>query len=192
MNSREHSSEANHPWTEADWERFIREQEPAASRRAAESDGDTAAARELGFSTPPKVGGSLGDEPGAGIRSIAAFRLASELVHSLTRLREAGRPVSLDERWEELTTAAHRTVEQIASGHGIGYEDDHICGNIVQCRRGLRHLEQGLRILQRMRASRNDLELDQLYGSAVFARAALQERITALRTRVWWDDRAAS
>ncbi len=190
------------PWTEAEWERFIREHEGRPAEPPAADWDDEALLVQLGLSEPDLPGPDrseglredFGDEEGAQIRHIPAFRLAHEFAAAVRAQHEAelgtaGSAAWRDACWADLVGEALLVAQQIASGHGLGYEDDHICGNIVKCRDGLAHVERGISLLQRLRNGDRDRQaLDHLMGTAVFMRMVLQQRITALRQRVWWDD----
>ncbi len=190
------------PWTEAEWERFIRAHDAPRARMVPVLDEDLALARELGLSELPVAPTiaearreDFGDEEFAQIRYIPAFRLAFDFADEIHRTWEAAQarpaePTELVNLLGDLAAEAQCIAQQIASGHGIGYEDHHICGNIVKCREALRHVERSIVLLQRLRSkATGDRRLDDLLATAVFMRLALQERIAALRTRVWWDDR---
>jgi len=93
---------------------------------------------------------------------------------------------------ERLTSAYGNSMvpgAKIAGGHGIGYEDDAICGHIVNLRKGLAAGQAACEDLKWLGehghlpadlAARLCARLDEVL-------TALQERIAALRARVWWD-----
>jgi hypothetical protein len=183
------------PWTEEEWERFMRQHEPHALARAQTPTGRVA----VGSLPRPLTGRAaplredFGDEAGAQMQYIAAFCLAHELatvVRSLQADHEdhGGYSDESEFLWQELDDETQLIATSIATGHGIGYEDDHICGNIVKCRQGLSHAERSVALIQRLRRGREgEATLDRLLGTALFTRYALEERITKLRARVWWD-----
>jgi len=180
------AGDGGRPWTEAEWERFIREQDQRALRPTWEAD-DVDTLRELGLR--PTDSAAPREEPqeecATQIRFIPAFRLARDFAVKVDNLCQTDPSGTT---WDSLHAEAQRVAFHIASGHGLGYEDSHICGNIVKCRDALSGIERSIALLQRLRSAAPGAEIDGLLGSAVFLRQALQERIATLRTRVWWDD----
>ncbi|MCC7494736.1 MAG: hypothetical protein IT204_20425 [Fimbriimonadaceae bacterium] len=189
------------PWTEAEWERFIRDHDAAVAARGVSPEADVRVFRELGLRGEARPGDlqreHFGDEEYAELRFIPAFRLAASLAAAVEAgwTAERGRAVVriwIEPLWADLSAATGRVAAAIAAGHGIGYEEAHICGNIVKCREAYRHLERAIALIQRLReVAGHDVKLDELLGTAVFIRQALRERISALRHRVWWDDQRA-
>lgn len=171
---------AQRPWTEAQWERFIadREQRPGAPLVAppppAEAD------FEFADSSNDLFG------PAAELLGISAFRLISDLAEAIAPRLLAGGP--LQSTWRRLLVSCERVAEGIALGHGLGYDDPHLCGNIVKCRQALKQLIRCAALLRRLRRRLpQDVGIRDLLGRALFARFALEERISSLRTRVWWE-----
>jgi len=84
--------------------------------------------------------------------------------------------------------AAIDVAGQIANGHGIGYERDTLCGNIVCCSRALRSLAECFDSLLtlRRRGILPPAEVDELLGHGRAASDAIAQRIDDLRRRVWW------
>jgi len=185
------AGDGGRPWTEAEWERFIREQDQLGTPRPTWDSGDLETLRELGLRATDSV--APRDEPQAEcatqIRFIPAFRLARDFATEVDSLSQALR---LGATWESLHAEAQRVAFHIASGHGLGYEDSHICGNIVKCRDALHGIERSTTLLRLLQTAAPGAEIEGLLGSAVFVRQALQERIATLRTRVWWDDSGAA
>ena len=180
------------PWTEAEWEHFIREQDRRGAVRPTWEPSDLDTLRELGLR--PTDGAAARDEPADEcadqIRFIPAFRLARDFVAEIHSVCPSTPP---GETWGRLHAEAEGVAFHIASGHGLGYEDSHICGNIVKCRDALHSIERSIALLQRLRGAANpSSDVDGLLGSAVFVRQALEDRIATLRNRVWWDDSSPS
>lgn len=183
------AGDGGRPWTEAEWERFIREQDQLAAARPTWDADDVETLRELGLRPTDSAAPAQEplDECAAQIRFIPAFRLARDFaaeVDSLGTIHRQG------ETWRSLHAEAQRVAFHIASGHGLGYEDSHICGNIVKCRDALRGIERSIALLHSLQSAAPGHEIDDLLGTAVFVRQALMQRIATLRTRVWWDDGA--
>ncbi|MDP6357823.1 MAG: hypothetical protein QF473_22095 [Planctomycetota bacterium] len=88
-----------------------------------------------------------------------------------------------------LMSGSHIVSAKIAGGHGMGYTDDALCGNIVNCRRGLKGAEQALQCLE-------DLRQDKVISQEVYAdlkadgeevRQLVIDHVEELRKKVWWD-----
>jgi len=97
-----------------------------------------------------------------------------------------------DEEDEELLGQAFINIQiagaKIIGGHGMGYEDDVICGNIVNCKRALEAAELGVEAWTSLRNksffSKEDVE--EMIAGHVEAVRLINERIAELRKKVWW------
>ncbi len=87
---------------------------------------------------------------------------------------------------ELLFLSAGKVSANLAGGHGLGYDEDTLCGNIVKCRWALSDCEFCREMLE---------QLHQKTGEPVYAALAkesgqladlVRERIARLRQRVWW------
>lgn len=87
---------------------------------------------------------------------------------------------------ELLCLSAGKVGANLAGGHGLGYDESSLCGNIVKCRWALSDCEFCREMLD---------QLHQQTGQQVYADLAeesrqlaevLRERIARLRQRVWW------
>ncbi|MBL7223018.1 MAG: hypothetical protein ISS72_04120 [Candidatus Brocadiae bacterium] len=93
-----------------------------------------------------------------------------------------------DEDADQVLRAAGDAVEQVASGHSVGYERETLCGNIAYCRRALASLAEcldGLRQLRERGALAPD-EAARFLATGQDVRDAIAQRIEDLRSRVWW------
>jgi hypothetical protein len=87
---------------------------------------------------------------------------------------------------EVLILSAGKIGANLAGGHGLGYHDDTLCGNIVKCRWALADCEFCREILEQRVRRTNDPALARLVAQGKLLSAALRERIAELRSRVWW------
>ena len=89
-----------------------------------------------------------------------------------------------------LRTSAAKIAANLAGGHGLGYREETLCGNIVKCRSALAEAEfchERLEfLLARPPAPEALTELADLLAGCRTIRAAIAERISRLRSRVWW------
>src|SRR3989338_5742775 len=89
---------------------------------------------------------------------------------------------------DELCRHGLRVAADIAGGHGLGYEEETLCGNIVKNRWALSHAIEARRLLGQL-AERDGMtpELGALAAKLLPIINALEERIASLRARVWWN-----
>ncbi len=87
---------------------------------------------------------------------------------------------------ELLYLSAGKVGANLVGGHGLGYDDETICGNIVKCRWALSDCEFCREMFEQLKARASDPRLDRLLDDSRRLAEALRERITFLRQRVWW------
>jgi len=134
-----------------------------------------------------EVPGELGPECYEDFEDIPAWRAAyffgkeaCNFVSSLDTAelqREGTRLKSL--LYNSSLIAAH-----IAGGHGIGYEDEFICGNIVKCKLALACTDECITVLNELVTT--GPKVNALLSQARFVRSLIERRISELRKRVWW------
>jgi hypothetical protein len=87
---------------------------------------------------------------------------------------------------EVVYLSAGKVGANLAGGNGLGYDDDSICGNIVKCRWALADCEFCREMLGHLHQRTGRAEYADLHQQAQELSAAIQDRITRLRARVWW------
>lgn len=129
--------------------------------------------------------------------AIPAYKLATEVgmkVHDALApymSREPARDDDLediDERLGKAGIGCHIAAAKIAGGHAMGYEDDVLCGNIANCKRGLAGAIEAEEALLSLKADGTlpaDL-VDRLLPDVRAVIDAVNARIETLRARVWW------
>jgi len=77
---------------------------------------------------------------------------------------------------------------KIASGHGMGYEDEVIGGNVVNCKRALTAIEECKVAIKAIAAKKliAAAAVPDLLEHVAKAHQAVSDRITELRARMWW------
>jgi len=87
---------------------------------------------------------------------------------------------------ELLYLSAGKIGANLAGGHGLGYEDDSICGNIVKCRWALSDCEFCREMLEQLHERSGEAQFAALTEESRRIADALRDRIARLRKRVWW------
>ena len=134
-------------------------------------------------------------------RAIPAYKLANEVglrVHeALQPFMQARAPKDPDEEWDrdeidermgEAYIGCMIAAAKIVGGHAMGYEDDVLCGNIANCKRGLAGADQCEAALLWLRENNHlPAELvERLLPDVRAVQQAVRERIEELRKGVWW------
>jgi hypothetical protein len=141
------------------------------------------------------------DEEEEDERAIPAYKLANRVgmrVHeALQPYMKARAPQDPDEEWDrdeidermgEAYIGCMIAAAKVIGGHAMGYEDEVLCGNIANCKRGLAGAEQCEKALLWLRESGalpGEL-VDELLPDVRAVQQAVRDRIEELRQRVWW------
>jgi hypothetical protein len=87
---------------------------------------------------------------------------------------------------EILFLSAPKVGANLAGGHGLGYDEETLCGNIVKCRWALADCEFCREMLEQL-VQRTGREVYRtLAAQSVRLSEHIRERIARLRVRVWW------
>ena len=87
---------------------------------------------------------------------------------------------------ELLFLSAGKVGANLAGGHGLGYDDESICGNIVKCRWALSDCEFCREMLEQLHQRNGEETYAKLVDESRQLADAVRERIARLRKRVWW------
>jgi hypothetical protein len=87
---------------------------------------------------------------------------------------------------ELLCLSAGKVDANLAGGHGLGYDEDSICGNIVKCRWARSDCEFCREMLEGFRQKTGDVKYLPLIEESRRLSDLIRERIARLRQRVWW------
>ncbi|HMJ90319.1 MAG TPA: hypothetical protein VK530_10905, partial [Candidatus Acidoferrum sp.] len=87
---------------------------------------------------------------------------------------------------ELLFLSAGKVGANLAGGHGLGYDDESICGNIVKCRWALSDCEFCREMLEQLHDQTGDERYPKLVEDSRRLADSIRERISRLRKRVWW------
>ncbi|HWN97165.1 MAG TPA: hypothetical protein VNT99_19195 [Methylomirabilota bacterium] len=87
---------------------------------------------------------------------------------------------------ELLYLSAGKVGANLAGGHGLGYEDEFVCGNIVKCRWALSDCEFCREMLEQLHQNTGEAVYAGLTEESRKLAESIRERIARLRKRVWW------
>jgi hypothetical protein len=87
---------------------------------------------------------------------------------------------------ELLFLSAGKVGANLAGGHGLGYDEDTLCGNIVKCRWALSDCEFCREMLEQLHQKTGEQVYVDLVEESRQLAETLRERIARLRQRVWW------
>lgn len=93
---------------------------------------------------------------------------------------------NLPEEFLNVCVAAGKIGANLAGGHGLGYDEETICGNIVKCRWALAECEFVIETLDFLATRTRRPEFSTLIPRAKQLRDQIAKRITKLRSQVWW------
>ncbi len=88
----------------------------------------------------------------------------------------------------EAFIAGHQAAVKIAGGHAVGYDDDVLCGNIVNNRISLESIERCQQAWAELQQRRivTPAVAEPLIAEMREVQRLIEERIAELRSRVWW------
>ena len=130
------------------------------------------------------------------LENIEAYRFALRAERQIRTVltRYLDRPVQddapdHDECYGQVWIGACIAGAKICGGHGMGYEDDVLCGHIVNVRRGLAAVDESLEALASLKEDLlvKPAEAKKVQDILTKLRTLVQARIDELRQRVWWD-----
>ena len=87
---------------------------------------------------------------------------------------------------ELLFLSAGKVGANLAGGHGLGYDEDSICGNIVKSRWALSDCEFCREMLEQLHQQTGEAGYARLIEDSRRLSELVRERIAQLRKRVWW------
>jgi hypothetical protein len=87
---------------------------------------------------------------------------------------------------ELLYLSAGKIGANLAGGHGLGYDEEFICGNIVKCRWALSDCEFCREMLEQLHQQTGNDAYAELAAECRRIAEVIGERIARLRKRVWW------
>lgn len=116
-----------------------------------------------------------------------AYSLALKITKTLHALPDTNK--RLDEEAAQAMIQAHIAAAKISGGHAMGYEDEVIGGNVVNCKRALAAARECRTALLAMRADTGETIVAPLLASAELLIPTIEQRIAELRARMWWDQK---
>jgi hypothetical protein len=129
------------------------------------------------------------------LKQIPAFVICEQVAEAVRELllpfQKEERPLDEDaaDAIGQAFIGIHIACAKISGGHAMGYDEDSLCGNIVNNKRALAGARQsidGFTELQRLKVL--DAEtVQRILPMLQEAQAAIEARIEELRAKVWWD-----
>lgn len=181
---REMGWDESEPQTETPWLREMEQQ--AESEPAGESWSRGEGAEEASASIHAQL-----DAEDAALNSIPAYREAlafGDAVRlAIMAMPQDGEAEPDDDLIQTLTQAL-AIAAKVAAGHGIGYHDQVLGGNIAQCRRAIEAAD-GCAVSLQCIAQKRLIEsptASRLQQQLARVRDTLELRLKELRSRVWW------
>src|SRR5262245_20106133 len=130
------------------------------------------------------------DKDEAALRPIPAYTRGFEFglkVHRLLKklMKETD---GEDEDGIEAVSNGFLIAAKIAGAPGMGYADDMVCGNIVNCKRSLAAANEWLAALERLKERKvvPPTKLEAVLAEAREVRGLVEQHIAELRGRAWW------
>ena len=122
------------------------------------------------------------------LEEIKAYCIACDFASEIYEyVRNMETPPILRDRLEALLINSMKISANIAGGHGLGYEKETICGNIVKNKWAIKSLEKAIQSLDAIIFDEGPNErLFELCRQAEYVKKAVNERIKTLRKQVWW------
>lgn len=120
------------------------------------------------------------DDPEVNLDFEAISTRAREYAHRIFDLS------GLPDNGELLFLSAGKVGVNLAGGHGLGYDEDSLCGNIVKCRWALSDCEFCREMLEQLHQQTGQPVYGELVGESRELAARIRDRIARLRERVWW------
>lgn len=202
--------EPERPWTEEQWERFMQEADVRAARfgelletQINHPDQDIDIRREMGWGDEREedspfereqedIGAAMAEEiEEEPVESIEGYNLANAIAEKIHHALDSlmNQPADqVDEEVGEAWINMQIAAAKIPGGHGMGYEDDVLCGNIVNCRRALAATQrcgEALRYLRERKLLAAE-QADVLLSEVELVGQSIGRHIAGLRARVWW------
>jgi hypothetical protein len=122
----------------------------------------------------------LGDNPSDDEGYLELARVARQFAVGLGSLQPC------PEIPDILFLSAPKIGANLAGGHGLGYDEETLCGNIVKCRWALADCEFCREMLEYLVQKTGRKIYRSLANQSIRLSEQIRERIARLRTRVWW------
>ena len=227
MADEEENDEEEQPWSEAQWEAFMKESDVRAARFGElfetlidDPERDEKIAEEMGWNREDEeeteedrarreefesivaeaaqeveeaaARGEPFVDDGDDVDSIEAYAksmAAAEAIFDVVKpFLNAPEGEDVDEEFGEAMIQSQIACAKIAGGHGMGYEDNVLCGNIVYNKIALdanRRSRESLGII-RDRKLLPAATVEPLLALLADAQKSIEKRIAEMRAKVWW------
>jgi hypothetical protein len=149
----------------------------------------------IGTADEPKSVFDEDDEHDIELKQIPAFVICEQAAEAVRELllpfQKEDRPLDEDagDAIGQAFIGIHIACAKISGGHAMGYDEDSLCGNIVNNKRALAGARQsidGFKDMQRLKVLDSG-SVQRVLPMLQEAQAAIEARIEELRAKVWWD-----
>ncbi|MDP8218591.1 MAG: hypothetical protein P9M03_07690 [Candidatus Theseobacter exili] len=122
------------------------------------------------------------------LEEIKAYCIACDFASEIYEyVKQSNAPAILKDQFGSLLVNSMKVSANIAGGHGLGYDKETICGNIVKNRWALKSLNVVIATLDSIILNIGPNEkLLNLSNFTAAVRRAIEERVVMLRNQVWW------
>jgi hypothetical protein len=135
------------------------------------------------------------DEHDLELKQIPAYLICDEAAEAVRELllpfQKEDRPLDEDagDAVGQAFIGIHIACAKISGGHAMGYDEDALCGNIVNNKRALAGARQSIDGFQELLKLKvlDRAAVEKIMPKLKEAEAAIEARIAELRAQVWWD-----
>lgn len=124
----------------------------------------------------------------SGLDEIEAYRLGCDFASEIYEyLRGRPEQEEMKHYTESLLINSMKIAANIAGGHGLGYEKETICGNVVKNRWALKNVEQVIHALDCLILEVGPTTELLMFSTKIgVIQRAVVDRIQYLRSQIWW------
>ena len=169
------------PWSDDEEEEWLVD-ELRAKAEASELDSTPPAATEVADENSAEEDEDPDEDPEVNADFPAVSKMAREFACAVFDLEPPPPNAEL------LYLSAGKVGANLAGGHGLGYDEEFICGNIVKCRWALSDCEFCREMIEQLHAQTGEAAHAKLAEDSRRIAEVLRERIARLRQRVWWQN----
>jgi hypothetical protein len=174
-----------------EWFKQVKEAESEAIAEIEAQDLQEQADAHDGDGTPPRKASPF-EETDQALMAIPAYQLSMALLSKISSALKplTGEEADEDEDVRQTCSQISIVFTKIAAGHAMGYEDEVLGGNVVNCKRALAATVECRVALQSLQSRRvlSPEAVAPLLANLAEVHEAIEQRITELRGKMWWQE----